>query len=94
MLQETCLPTGYKFYNNNRVGQINNLVTTVEILSEPCPKEQENHDYHLTAHQYQIINDVLRKTNSDTTANHVQVNQVGSLQTPKHMNHLQQVRIP
>ena len=62
-------PPGYKFYNNNRTSRINSLVTTYRVFFEPCPKEHEKRDYHLTAHQLQILNDVLRQN---------QVNQVGS----------------
>ncbi|XP_068475146.1 uncharacterized protein [Phaseolus vulgaris] len=71
-------PPEHKFYNNTRTSQVNNLVTTDETFSEPCPKERGNRDYHLTCSSISILNDVLRSNNSDTTINPVQVNQVGS----------------
>ncbi|XP_068477383.1 uncharacterized protein [Phaseolus vulgaris] len=71
-------PPGYKSYNSNRTNQINSLITTDGVFSEPCLKEQEKRDYQLTAHQIQIINDVLRQNNNDTPPNPIQVNQVDS----------------
>jgi len=71
-------PPGYKSYNNNKTNQINSLITTNGVFSEFSPKEHEKRDYQLTAHQIQIINDVLRQNNNDTPPNLIQVNQVGS----------------
>ena len=81
-------PSGYKSYNSNRTNQINSLITTDGVFSEPCPKEQEKRDYQLTAHQIQIINDVLRQNNNDTPPNPIQVNQVGSFSTDPNAHEL------
>lgn len=47
-------PPGYKFYNG-KTGQINNVVTTDEVVSEHSQKKQENRDFHLTGQQYQVL---------------------------------------
>jgi len=70
-------PPRYKFYNG-KTGQINNVVTTDEVVSEHSQKKQENRDFHLIGQQYQVTSELFRQHSCSNSANLAHVNQVGS----------------
>jgi len=70
-------PPGYKFYKG-KTGQVNNIVTTDEVVSKHSQKKQENRDFHLTGQQYQLLSKLFRQHSCYNPVNPAHVNQVGS----------------
>jgi len=73
LLQKAWIPPGYKFYNG-KTAQVNNVVTTDEVVSEHSQKKQENRDFHLTGQQYQVLSELLRQHSYSNPANPTHVN--------------------